>query len=439
MKRILVLFPKEWDGPELQRSACGDYEFVFAGFDLFRFPGNARLFTFDVRRFIDRLVARFRRERIDGVFSNNEYFGALTAAVLAERLGLPGTPAAALIAVQHKYYARLAQQRLAPEAVPRFAVFPYTQNDPAALGLSYPFFVKPVRATFSVLARRIRNAEEFRSHLRFSALETLIIKRLVKPFNDLMPHYSDYTIDAHHLIAEEPLTGLQVNIDGFARNGEIRFIGVADALLFPGTDAFLRFEYPSQVPAEARERMYALVTRVLKGMGYTHGFFNVEVYWRPDTGEIRIIEINPRLASQLAGLYRRVEGYKPHRMLLELCTGETPSFEREATGCTHAASYVFRKFDGRPLRTEPSAEDVHRVQARHPDADVMLYFKRGASLAREMKWLGSYRYALLNVSGASEEDLFRRYREIRGMLRFDEADAPFHAARPQNTYELLSS
>lgn len=439
MKRILVLFPKEWDKPELERSACGEYEFVFAGFDLFRFPSNAQLFTFDVRRFIDRLAARFSREKIDGVFSNNEYFGALTAAVLAERLGLPGTPPAALVTAQHKYYARLAQQRLAPEAVPRFSVFPYTCRDPASLGIPYPFFVKPVRATFSVLARRIENAEQFRSHLSFSALETAIIKRLVKPFNDLMPHYSDHKLDAHHLIAEEPLSGLQVNIDGFVRNGEISFIGLADALLFPGTDAFLRFEYPSQVPEETRNRMYELATRVLKGMGYTHGFFNVEVYWRPDTGEIKIIEINPRLASQLAGLYRRVEGYKPHRMLLELCTGQEPSFEREPTGCTHAASFVFRKFDGTPLKSEPSPERVRHVQARYPDADVMLYLKRGASLAREMKWLGSYRYALINLAGASEEDLFRRYREIRGMLAFDEADVPFYqAARRPDTYGLIA-
>ena len=435
MKRILVLFPKEWDKPELERSACGEYEFVSAGFDLFRFPSNAQLFTFNVMRFIDRLAARFRRERIDGIFSNNEYFGALTAAVLARRLGLPGTPPAVLITAQHKYYARLVQQRIAPEAVPRFAVFPYTLRDPEALGLSYPFYVKPVRATFSVLARRIENAGEFRRHLTFSALETLIIKRLVKPFNDLMPRYTDHALDAHHLIAEEPLSGLQVNIDGYARNGQIRFIGMADALMFPGSDAFMRFEYPSQVPDETRSRMYALATRVLAGMGYTHGFFNMEVYWRPDTGEIKIIEINPRLASQLAGLYRRVEGYKPHRMLLELCTGEEPSFEREPTGSTHAASFVFRKFDGQPLKSEPSAERIRQVRALYPDADLMLYLKRGTSLAREMKWLGSYRYALLNISGASEEDLFQRYREIRGMLAFDEADAPsYHAARPHSVH-----
>jgi len=440
MKRILVLFAKEWDKPEFARSACGDYEFVFAGFDLFRFPSNAQLLTFDIRRFVDRLVSRFRREKIDGVFSNNEYFGALAAAVIAERLGLPGTPPAALITAQHKYYARLAQQRIAPEAVPRFAAFPYACRDPESLGLAYPFFIKPVRATFSVLARKIENAEQFRRHLRFSAFETLIIKRLVKPFNDLMPHYTDHTLDAHHFIAEETLSGMQVNVDGFVRNGEIRFIGFSDALLFPGTDAFLRFECPSQVPGDTRERMCELATRVLKGMGYTHGFFNLEVYWRPDTGEIKIIEINPRLASQLAGLYRRVEGYKPHRMLLELCTGQEPSFEREPTGCTHAASFVFRKFDGMPLKAEPTPELLRNVRAKYPDADVMLYLKRGASLAREMKWLGSYRYALLNLSAATEEDLFRRYREIRGMLGFDESDVPvFQTARRLDPYGLISS
>ena len=182
--------------------------------------------------------------------------------------------------------------------------------------------------------------------------------------------------------------------------------------------------------------MYALANRVLKGMGYTHGFFNVEVYWRPETGEIRIIEINPRLASQLAGLYRRVEGYKPHRMLLELCTGEAPSFEREPTGCTHAASFVFRKFDGTPLRSEPTPERVREVQARYPDADVMLYLKRGASLAREMKCWG-VRYALLNISGRRGRTLPPLSRNPRH-ARVRRSRRAFHAPRHQNRTDSSS-
>lgn len=78
LKRVLVLFPKEWDRLEFTRPQYASrYEFVYAGFDLFRFPQNLRLATFDVFRFVNEIVARFRSERIDGVFSNNDYFGAL--------------------------------------------------------------------------------------------------------------------------------------------------------------------------------------------------------------------------------------------------------------------------------------------------------------------------------------------------------------------------
>ena len=91
MKRILVLFAKDWDRLEFSRPEYRDrYEFIFEGFDLFRFPGNAQLLWFDVFGYVNRLAARFRRERLDGIVSNNEQFGALVAAVLAEKLGLPG-------------------------------------------------------------------------------------------------------------------------------------------------------------------------------------------------------------------------------------------------------------------------------------------------------------------------------------------------------------
>jgi hypothetical protein len=205
-KRVLVVFPKEWDREELSRGEYGDFEFVYEGFDLFRFPGNARLLTFDAGKFVDRLVRRWAG-RIDGVFSNNEYFGALIAAAVADRLGLPGTPPSVVITAQHKYYSRLAQRRIVPEAVPRFAVFPHRVRDASEIGLPFPFFVKPVRATFSVLARRVDDFASLQRHLSFSRIEELIIRRLVKPFNDLMPRYTDYPIDAHHLIAEEQLSG----------------------------------------------------------------------------------------------------------------------------------------------------------------------------------------------------------------------------------------
>jgi hypothetical protein len=421
-KKILVLFPKEWDRLELARPEyAGRYEFIYAGFDLFRFPQNLRLATFDVFHFVNQVVERFRGERIDGVISNNEYFGALVAAVVAEKLGLPGNHPRVVLTAQHKFYARKAFAEAAPEAAARFAAFPYALRSRADLPFELPCFVKPVKATFSVLARRVDNFEELRRHLSFWPFEKYIIKRLVKPFNDLLPWYTDFTINAHHMIAEEILPGHQVNMDGYLDQGRMRVLGVIDENLFPGTYAFRSFEYPSRVPAEVQARMAALAGRILPALGYRHGFFNIEFSWDEETGRIRVIEVNPRMASQLAVFYEWVDGINPYRMLLELACGETPREERTAPRFNHAASFAFRKFDGKPLATHPTAEQIQRVQHEYPEARLMLYLKRGLALANEMKWLGSYRYAVVNLGAASSADLHQRFRDLRGQL-FSESD-----------------
>jgi hypothetical protein len=424
MKRILVLFAKEWDRLEFARPEYrGRYEFVYAGFDLFRFPSNAQLATFDVFRFVNRLLERFRKERLDGVFSNNEYFGALIAAVLAEKLGLPGNDPRVVITAQHKFYARQAFARIAPEAAARFAVFPYAVRRREDLPFELPCFVKPVRATFSVLARRVDRFDELQRHLSFWPFEKWVIKRIVKPFNDLMRWYSDFEVDAHHMIAEEILEGVQLNLDGYVHGGRVHVLGVIDENLYPGTSAFRSFEYPSRLPAEARARLTALAERLLAGLGYRHGFFNLEFCWDPRSGRIALVELNPRMASQLSYLYECVDGVRPYEMLLALATGEPPACAVGTPPYRHAASFALRKFDGKPLSSHPTASQIARVRDEYPEAHLMLYLKRGASLAREMKWMGSYRYAVVNMAARSPGDLHARFRALSQQL-FPASDLP---------------
>lgn len=422
MKRILVLFPKEWDRLEFGRAQYAErYEFVYAGFDLFRFPDNLQLATFDVFRFVNEIVARFRNERIDGVFSNNEYFGALIAAVVAEKLGLPGSDPRVVLTAQHKFYARQAFARIAPEASARCAAFAYSLRREEEFPFEFPCFVKPVKATFSVLAHPVRDFAQLRRHLRFWPFEKYLIKRLVKPFQDLVPWYTDFRVDAHHMIAEEILPGVQVNVDGYVEGGRTSVLGIIDEHMYPGTHAFRSFEYPSRVPSEVQARMVELAGRLLAGLGYRHGFFNLELAWDPASGRIRLIELNPRMASQLACFYEWVDGVSPYEALFALACGEAPRFKRVAPRYRHAASFALRKFDGKPLASHPTPAQLERVRREYPEARLMLYFKRGASLAREMKWLGSYRYAVVNMGAASADDLQQRFQSLRRKL-FLESD-----------------
>lgn len=42
----------------------------------------------------------------------------------------------------------------------------------------------------------------------------------------------------------------------------------------------------------------------------------------------------------------------------------------------------------------------------------MFYPKRGADLAREMKWLGSYRYGVFNPGANSPREMFARFQRL---------------------------
>ena len=423
-RRVLVLFAQEWDRLALSDDALrARFEFVHVGFDLFRFPDNTRLLAFDVRRAVERWVAWARRNAVAAVISPNEQFGVLIAAVIARRLGLPGPDPKAILIAQHKYYARTALDAVMPETNPTFAAFPHAFRD-AELLLEFPFFVKPVKATFSVLARRVETVSELRRHFAFGPFERYVIGRLQRPFNDLLREHFDARIDAHHLLAEGLVEGLQVNVDGYAERGRVRILGIVDELMYPGTHAFNRFEYPSSLPQPVQARLQDVAQRSIHAVGFDHGLFNVELAYDPRRDMIRVIEINPRIASQFVTLYEAVDGIRLYDLMLDLALGETRRLDRIPSSYRCGGSFVFRKFDGRPVRPVPSREQIARVAHRHPDARLMLYLKRGADLAREMKWLGSHRYAIVNIGGRDRDDLYSRYRDIRATLGFEQHAGP---------------
>jgi len=418
-RRILVLFPDEWD-----RAAAHDrryrerFEFLFEGFDLFSFPDNARLFTFDSLKFVERLARRYRATGIDAVVTSDEQFGPFLASMVAERLGVPHTPLGAILRIQHKFYAREAFQRIAPEANTRYGLIRRGFDKPGDVPLAFPFYVKPAKAAFSVLARRVDSFEELHRHTRFGWFEAAIIERLVQPFADVLRAHSDLSEDPFSMVCEGIIPGRQVTANGYVRNGRVRMLGTVDSVMYPGTDHFKRFQYPSSLPAEQLARVDALAVRLLEGLGFDHGIFNVEMRIDPHTGAPRIIEINPRAAGQFYDLFERVDGYSLFDALLDLHSGVEPVIRHREGRDQHAASFVLRDLAGEGLARWPSSAEIAGLQERNPDVHVMIYPKRGADLKREMKWLGSYRYGVFNLGGKTLEAMFGRFHRLCSEITF---------------------
>ncbi len=416
LPRIGLLFSYDWDTLGFGRLSQ-QFSWDEDGFDLFSFPSNARLVGFDLDRFAQAQARRARQRGWAGVVSHHEQFGALAAALVAEQLGLPGTPVNAILACQHKLYARQVLEQVCPEANIAFADLDAEYGGEIPAGLRYPAYVKPVKAAFSVLARRVKNRQELVAHTRFGRRELWVIRRLVEPFERIARARLPAAGTAHRLLLEEPVQAAQYNLDGWVFNGQAHALGTVDAIMYPGTQAFMRWQFPSQLPSPVQAQALAVAQRFLSAVGFTHGMFNMEFFHDAATGRLSVIEFNPRLASQFSDLYRRVLGLDPHAMSIALALGQDPAaLPRETPLAGAAASLVYRAFAPGATPGMPSASQQAAMHQRFADALLFAYPKSGHSLARDFKWLGNHRYGILHLHGRDEAQLRQRSEEASALL-----------------------
>jgi hypothetical protein len=222
------------------------------------------------------------------------------------------------------------------------------------------------------------------------------------------------------------MTAPQFNLDGWVFQGRAHALGVVDAVMYPGTQAFMRWDHPSQLPAAVQARALDVAQRFLSAVGYTQGCFNMEFFYDPASGRLSVIEFNPRLASQFSDLYRRVHGLDPHAMSLALALGQDPlTAPRSAPTAGAASSLVYRSFGAGQTPPMPSAAQQAALKRRFPDALLYTFPKSGHSLERDFKWLGSHRYGILHLEGRDAEDLRSRAEAASALLGWP---APYAAA-----------
>ena len=403
--KTLVLFNYDWDLGGFARNAQA-WPHDGAGFDLFSFPSNAHLAWFDMTRYVARLARQAPRRGWTAVVSNHEQFGALAAALLAERMGWPGTPVNAVLTCQHKLYAREVMAQVCPDANCGFSRLPMRYGDPVPEGLHYPSFVKPVKAAFSVLARTVLSRADLHAHTRFGFWELWVIRHLVEPFERIMRQRLPQAGTAHSLMLEEPVPGAQFNLDGYAFAGEVHALGVVDAVHYPGTQAFMRFDYPGTLAADIQARALDVARRFLCAVGFDHGLFNMEFFYDEPTNRLTVIEFNPRMAAQFSDLYLRVRGIDLHQLALALAHGQDPAkVPRSTPTAGAAASFVYRSLSETAVVRLPDAEQQEALTQAFPQALLFCFAKTPSQIARDFKWLGSYRYGILHLAASDAQQL----------------------------------
>ena len=372
-------------------------------------------------------AARGQGAGVHGIIAFDDYPASLVAAAAGRALGLPGPAPESLLRCHHKYWSRLIQRQAVPEAVPRFCVIdparPYRADE---VGLDFPFWLKPIKASLSYLGFRINSLPEFERACARASAELPSHTRAFDEFLALHPGARPAgaePVPGHWLIAEELMGGRQCTFEAFFHAGRMTALGVIDTVRHSHCPSFRRFDYPSSLPRRAQEAMAGIAEAVMRRIGFDDGLYDFEFFWDPRAPVPRIIEINPRFCSQFGDLYAKVDGTSSHRVLAELAAGEPPRWTRRAGPHQVAASFVLRRFKDAMVTRSPDAGDLARLKERLPDARVHLCAQRGDRLSELAQDAYSYRYALINLGAGDRAQLFERFRLAASLLPYEFAPA----------------
>lgn len=115
-----------------------------------------------------------------------------------------------------------------------------------------------------------------------------------------------------------------------------------------------------------RFRIPLVPTNGNAGVGFRNAIFNIEFIYQPENYLKCIVEINPRMASQFADLYEKVDGFNSYSELLDLAAGRKPHLTRPAGPHAVAASCVLRTFQDMQMVQVPSSRDVENPDLELP-------------------------------------------------------------------------
>jgi biotin carboxylase len=415
-RNILVICATHRDHRELPLLAASGIKFIFHDYastsleDLI--SKTAADGAADPLAEIDRILELVNGIEIAGVISSDDYPGSALAAAVAKRLGLPAPDPEVMLTCQHKYLSRVAQEKLVPDAVPPFALIDVANGASLPPALAFPIFVKPVKSFFSIGAEKVSSPAELAACLpRWKELDQFFL-----PLDKMLERYAGTSIGTRRLIAEGLLKGEQVTVEGYAYGGKANIMGVVDSIMFAGTLAFSRFDYPSALPQSVQARMADLAATVMEGLGFDNGLFNIEMMYDRETGRIAIIEINPRMASQFADLYEKVDGTSSYEVLLSIAQGLEPTFSRRQGRYGFAASCVLRSFADYSVEAVPSEEHLQKLARLYPGIRVEVHATPGRKLSDELQDGQSYRYGIVSLGGRDLADVLQKFEACREKL-----------------------
>jgi hypothetical protein len=341
--------------------------------------------------------------------------------ILAEGYGLRAPSLESVVKCEHKYWSRLEQQKVT-DAHPRFGLVDLEGDPSPPEGVRYPFWMKPVKSFSSQLAFKVEDEEQFKAAVKETKEG---IGRLGEPFEyvlealDLPPEIAE--VGGEACLAEEALSGARAATEGYVFEGKPHVYAVLDSVSYPEHSSFLRHQYPSQLPQELQDRLAEVSTRVVEQVGLDNATFSVEFFCDLESGDVSILEINPRHSQSHAELFEHVDGVPNHHCMLRLAIGRDPELPRGQGEYGIAALYNHLHFGDGVVRKAPEEEAIARVERDIPGVTVRPLRGEGERLSDAELGKDSYSFELAEVivAGTDVADIEDKYQRCVDALGYE--------------------
>lgn len=415
----------EFNCNQLKRIRNADqYEFhTLLSFDEVKSNGRYPPFDDLIHR-AEQQLSRFDG-RIDAIIGYWDYPVNAMVPILCERYGLPSLSTEAELKCDHKYWSRLEQAKVIPEHTPRFAALdPFSDEPLQQIDIPFPFWIKPIKGTDSLLAFLVRETNQFNQ-----AIDKIrdSIGYIANSFNQLMAHANlpdeVARIRGHYCIVEEVIQGEQCTVEGHVYQGEPFVHGVVDSINYPGSSSFFRYQYPSRLDDDVKQRMMDTSLHLIRHLGFESGGYNIEYFYDENADDYQLLEINPRISQSHSDMFYKVDGESNHQLMVELGLGNEPDFpyRKGQYGC--AAKFHLRRFEDGYVTRAPTPSEIDKAKRLVPGTDIEIKVRQNMHL-HDLIEQDSYSYDMAHIfiGARNQDELLEKYRRFVAALPFEFAD-----------------
>ena len=221
-----------------------------------------------------------KAEKIDGVVTAATDFGVLSAAYVAQEMGLPGLKYEVAQLIKNKYRVRKCLfEAHVDDTEQAYEVNADTDIEFLAQKLTYPVMVKPCDGSGSRGASRVNTPSEF-------------------------PQACSYAMNGsitHRAEIETFIIGQEYGAESLVVDGQIHVLGIMKKWMTkPPYYAELGHAMPCGLPKEVEDKAKACVHNAISALGINFGSVNMDMLITPN-GKVYIIDIGARMGGNMIG------------------------------------------------------------------------------------------------------------------------------------------